>query len=76
MVKRNTSSSLLRLRCFDGDSTHFVADHFSPLVVGQLPCRECLSSTPSGVRLRGYQGSSGSNGSSRTGPSEKHCGSS
>jgi hypothetical protein len=32
--------------------THFVADHFSPFVVGQLPCRECLSSIPSGVRLR------------------------
>lgn len=31
---------------------HFVALHFSPLVVGQLPCRLVLSVSPFGVKLR------------------------
>ena len=30
---------------------HLVADHFSPLVVGQLPCRLWSSVCPSGVKL-------------------------
>lgn len=30
---------------------HFVALHFSPLVVGQLPCRLVLSVSPFGVKL-------------------------
>ena len=32
---------------------HFVALHFSPLMVGQLPCRLVLSVSPFGVRLQG-----------------------
>ena len=34
---------------------HFVADHFSPLVVGQLPCRLEGSVVPSGCKLHTKQ---------------------
>ena len=35
---------------------HFVALHFSPLRVGQLPCRLVLSVSPFGVKLHDIQG--------------------
>jgi hypothetical protein len=53
--------------------THFVADHFSPLVVGQLPCREALSSTPWGVRLHRRQHAPCVSGTHTTGWGSNAC---